>query len=78
MGYWDSTVEIIKMKTEANVVFPDKDAPKDVHIGDMFYLELFDEDYECVVMGIFRANGRTAIRFDLRTAEEVFGEKNEE
>jgi hypothetical protein len=66
------------MKAEANVVFPEDDAPKGIHIGDMFYLELFDEDYECIVMGIFRAHGKVAIRFDLRTAEEVFGEKSEE
>jgi len=62
------------VKTEANVVFPDKVAPKDVHIGDIFYVELFDEDYEGIVMGIFRANGKTAIRFDLRTIEEVTDE----
>jgi hypothetical protein len=66
------------MKIEANVVFPEDDAPKGVHIGDMFYLELFDEEYECIVMGIFRAHGKTAIRFDLRTIEEVVGELNEE
>ena len=66
------------MKIEANVVFPEKDAPQDVHIGDMFYLDLFDEDYECIVMGIFRAHGKVAIRFDLRTIEEVVGEISEE
>lgn len=64
------------MKIEANVVFYDKDAPSSAKLGEIFYIELFDKDYECTVMGIYRSSGRTAVRFNLVELRRINDERS--